>query len=136
MINFGFSYTWLYFASLVFTGWLVTTPRVHGHPTQIYFVKHCTVHCTVYCILHCTLNIAQQAVKVPCCNYLFPDVHYPPSCFLYTIPNTTQCSLLNHIQYTVLYTRFTLYCTLHFTHFTLHCPLHHSLYYSQSYWLI
>jgi hypothetical protein len=126
MINFGFWYTWLYFASLVFTGWLVTTQWVHGHPTCIYiffisnsalYSVHCTVYtvqCTVYCTVHWTEHseLSKCLAAIPCFLTYTPP---PPSCFLYTIPNTTQCSLLNHIQYTVLYTRFTLYCTLHFT---------------------
>ena len=41
----------------------------------------------------------------------------PPSCFLYTIPNTTLCTLLNHIQYSVQYILYytvdcTVYCLL------------------------
>ena len=119
MINFGFCYTWLYFASMVFTGWLVTTQWLHGHPTCIYFVKHCTVQCTLYSVLYTALctehSIAScQSASLQFLPSFWHTLPHPPSWFLYTIPTTTQCSLLNHIQYTVLYTRFTLYCTLHF----------------------
>ena len=119
MINFGFCYTWLYFASLVFTGWLVTTQWVHGHPTCIYFIKHCTVLCTLYSVVYTALytkhNIASCQSALLTFLVSWRTLPPPPSCFLYTIPNTTLFTLLNHIQYTVLYTRFTLYCTLHFT---------------------
>jgi hypothetical protein len=121
MINFCFCYTWLYFASLVFTGWLVTTQWVHGHPTCIYFVKHCTVQCTLYSVLYTALYTEHSIASCQSASLQFLvswRTLPPPSCFLYTISNTTQCSLLNHIQYPVLYTRFTLYCTLHFTLFS------------------
>ena len=119
MINFGFCYTWLYFASLVFTGWLVTTQWVHGHPTCIYFVKHCTVQCTLYSVLYTALYTEHSIASCQSASltFLVSWNTLPPSCFLYTIPYTTLCSLLNHIQYTVLYTRF--YTVLYTTFYTV-----------------
>ena len=121
MINFGFCYTWLYFASLVFAGWLVTTQWVHGHPTYIYFIKHCTVQCTLYSVLYTALYTEHSIASCQSASLTFlvswRTLPHPPSCFLYTIPNNTLCSLLNHILYTVLYTRF--YTVLYTTFYTV-----------------
>ena len=51
-----------------------------------------------------------------CWHTWFPDIH-PPSCFLYTIPNTTLFTLLKPILYTVLYTPF--YTVLYTTFYTV-----------------
>ena len=120
MINFGFCYTWLYFASLVFTGWLVTTQWVHGHPTCIYFIKHCTVQCTLYSVLYTALYTEHSIASCQSASLTFlvswrtlPPLH--ASSILYLT--------LHYALYWTIYS--TLYCTLDFT---LYCTLHFTLY--------
>ena len=139
MINFGFCYTWLYFASLIFTGWLVTTQWVYGHPTCIYFIKQCTVQCTLYSVLHTALYIDYNIASCQSASltFLFSWLTLPlplhASSILYLTLHYAIYRTIDSTLYCTLY--FTLHCPLHL-HCSLHCPLHHSLYQSQSDWLI
>ena len=93
---------------------------MQGHPTCIYFIKHCTIQCTLYSVLYTALYTEHSIASCQSALLTFlVSWHTPPplSCFLYTIPNTTLCTLLNHIHYTVLYTR--LYTVLYTTFYTV-----------------
>ncbi len=126
MINFGFCYTWLYFASLVFTGWLVTTQWVHGHPTCIYFIKHCTVQCTLYSVLYTALYTEHSIASCQSASltFLVSWRTLPPPLHASSILYLT----LHYALYWTIYS--TLYCTLDFT---LYCTLHFTLYSSLSF---
>ena len=124
MINFGFCYTWLYFASLVFTGWLVTTQWVHGHPTCIYFIKHCIVQCTLYSVLYTALYTEHSKVSCQSTSLTFLVSWH-------TLPLHASSILYLTLHYALYWTIYsTLHCTLDFT---LYCTLYFTLYSSLSF---
>ena len=119
LINFGFGYTWLYFASLVFTGCLVTTQWVPGHHTCLYINEHYSVQCTVYCTLHCTpyytINCTHTSKWLADLTFsLRINPSLPP----------VNCTW-NHTVHS------TEHCTVHFTvHYIVHCTVHYTLHYT------
>ena len=108
--NLCFTYLlfWQWKFSLVFTGCIVTSHWVPGHPTHLPCTEQYSVHCTVHCILYCTINCNQTSKWLAELTYLMRNNHFSASCILQL---TLLYTVLNIIIHTVLYN--TLYVVLY-----------------------
>ena len=95
-------------------------------PPHAYILLKTALYSVLYTVLYTALYRYTEHSIASCQSALLTFLVswrtlLPTSWFLYTIPNTTLCTLLNHIHYTVLYTRFytVLYITFYNVLFTV-----------------
>ena len=91
-------------ACLVFTGGLVTTLGVSGHPTNLYFTVYCTLSCTLYCAINCVQTFKWLGERT------FP-LPAPVNCPYHYYLSSTEC---NNVHFTLHYSvQCKLNCTLY-----------------------
>ena len=105
---------WQWNFTLVFTGCIVTSHWVPGHPTHLPCTEQYSAHCTVHCILYCTINCNQTSKWLAELTYLMRNNHFTASCILQL---TLLYTVLNIILHTVLYNK--LYIVLYTVPYTL-----------------